>query len=154
MSKKHILYDNRTEEGKRDLYKKLKELPDGEYVIEVKKNKAIRSMTANAYYHVVLNIICTSTGQGTGDKNFDHDQLHEILKRKFNSDTFHLPKGGVEVVGKSTSEMDTTEFASYINRVKQWAKEEFGIIVPEREDLDYKKWMEIDNEYNKTYSGF
>jgi hypothetical protein len=151
---KYILYDNRTEEGKKALYKKLKDLPEGEYVIEVKQNRPNRSINANKYYHAVLNIICTETGQGTGDKNFDHEQLHEILKRKFNSETIIFPKGGTEIVGKSTSDLDSKEFTIYVNRVKQWAKDEFGIDIPEPEDVTYKRWMEFENNYNKTFSGF
>lgn len=151
---KHFLYDNRDEASKRKFYEKLKELLPAEYVVSIKQNRAVRSLSANKYYHAILNIICLSSGQGTGDMSFDHDQLHEILKKKFNGSLIHFPKGGTEVVGNSTADLDTKEFAAYINRVKLWAKDEFEIIIPDLKDMDYKKWMDIDNAYNKTYSGW
>lgn len=151
---KHFIYDNRQEESKREFYNKLKSLEQAEYVVVIKRNCAVRSLSANKYYHAILNIICIKSGQGTGDKIFDHDQLHELLKKKFNNEVIFFPKGGSELVGKSTSDLDTKEFAIYINRVKQWAIDEFDIVIPELKDLDYKGWMEIENEYDKTFSGF
>lgn len=151
---KLILYDNRSDEGKHKLWNSLKALPEGEYIVEIKKNRPVRSLNANKYYHAVLNIICTQSGQGTGDKKFDHDQLHEILKKKFNGEVINFPKGGSEIVGKSTSDLDTKEFAVYMNRVKNWAREEFDIIIPEHGDVDHIKWMEYENDYNRTFSGY
>jgi hypothetical protein len=147
MRQKYFLYDNRSEDSKRNLYNELKKLEEGEYVILVKKNRPVRSLSANKYYHAVLKIIGIETGH-------THDQLHEICKRKFNAEMIALPKGGTEVYGKSTSDMDTKEFAGYVNRVKQWAQDEFNIIIPELKDLDYRKWMEIENVYDENNSGF
>lgn len=132
----------------------LNELADGEYTVKVTKNKPIRSLQANGYYHVILNLIAIHTGQGTGDQNFDHEELHELFKKKFNGKLKQLPKGGAEVIGKTTKILDTKEFAIFVNRVKNYAREEWGIIIPEPQDLTAIREMEIQNQYTKTFSGW
>jgi len=149
-----FIYKAGDSESHRQLGDELRKLKEGEFVVSVKKNRPVRSLSANKYYHAILNIICIHSGQGTGDQNFDHDELHEILKKKFNSRIVRFSKGGSEIVGQSTSDLDTKEFASYVNQVKKWAKDEFGIGIPEPQDLDYHKWMAIENEYSRTFSGY
>lgn len=144
---KIILYTANDEASHKALGAELRKLPDGEYCIEVKKNRPIRSMKANKYYFAILKIIGTATGH-------THEELHEIMKLKFNSDLIHFPKSGSQIIGKTTSDLDTAEFAAYINRVKKFSIEEFGLIIPEPKDLDYARWMEIENSYNRTFSGF
>lgn len=144
---KILLYKAKDAESHKKLGKALQDLPDGEYVVEVKKNRNIRSMSANKYYHAILNIIGISTGH-------THAELHETLKLKFNCEVVFFPKGGSQTIGKSTNGLDTKEFAAYINRVKQWAIDEFGISIPEAKDVDYVKWMEYENTYNENTNGF
>lgn len=131
----------------KELGKYLQELQQGDYLIVIKKNRVIRSLSANKFYHAIVNLIATHTGH-------THQQIHEICKYKFNADIVHLPKGGVQVVGKTTSDMNTEEFAAYINRVKQWAIDEFDLILPEREDLGQKEFLDIENNYERVISGW
>jgi hypothetical protein len=141
------LLNTENEKSKRELYNVLKELKPGSYVYTIKKNRNIRSMSANKYYHAILNIIAISTGH-------THEELHEALKLKFNYEVIFFPKGGSQMIGKSTSNMDTKEFAGYINRVKQWALDEFDIRIPESNNIDEAKWMEFENLYNENFNGF
>lgn len=131
----------------KQLGKKLSELKPGDYVIEVKRNRPIRSLSHNKYYFAILKLIATETGN-------DVDRLHEIAKKKFNGEMVQLPKSGMEMVGKSTSDLDSKEFSTYINRVKQWAIDEFGVTVYDRENLTMEQLMDIDNRYEKVFSGF
>lgn len=134
----------------------IRSLPiDGkEYNITIKKNNPIRSLTANAYYHVILNLIAIHTGQGTGDQHFDHTELHEIFKKKFNGKMKIFPKGGSEVIGQSTKSLDSKQFAEFINKVKNFAREEWGTIIPEPQDVTVLREMEIQNNYERTFSGW
>lgn len=145
-------------ESHKELGKKLRDLPrtrktkDGfevpiHYRVEVYEKKAVRSLQANKYYHVILNIIAIDTGH-------THEQLHEICKKKFNGDIIHLPKGGMEMIGKTTTDLDTAEFTAYVNRVKQWAQDEFGIVIPEPNTLDERRIAEIQNTYDENNSGY
>lgn len=119
-----------------------------DFCVVVKQNRPVRSLSQNGFYHIVLTLICTEANQYT------HEQLHEICKRKFNYEMVQFPKSGYEVVGKSTANLDSLEFASYVNRVVQWAREEFNIVIPEREAIDYATQVEIGNQYDKSIQGF
>lgn len=142
-----FFYNSKDETSIRKLGKDLRDMPEANYRVEVYKKHAVRSLKANAYYHVILNIIGISTGH-------THEQLHEICKKKFNGDIIHLPKGGMEQVGKSTKNLDTAEFTGYVNRVKQWAQDEFGIIIPDAKQLDERRIAEIQNTYDENNSGY
>lgn len=118
-----------------------------DFCVVVKQNKPIRSLKANGYYHIILTIIGAETGH-------THEQLHDICKKKFNYEVINLPKSGSEIRGRSTKDLLTDEFAAYVNRVKQWAQDEFGIQIPERESIDYSTQVEIGNRYDKVHSGW
>lgn len=117
------------------------------HVIEIKENKPIRSLDANAYYWAILTIISISTGE------WDRDELHEVCKRKFNSITRRGPKQEFFIIGGSTKNMDTGQFSAYVNKVKAWAMNEWGILIPEAKDIDYKRWMEIKESYDSQFHG-
>lgn len=128
----------------KELGKYLRELkPGSNYIIEVKKNRAIRSLSQNKYYHAILNIIAIDTGH-------THEELHEAMKMKFNCSVIFFPKGGSQIISKTTSNLDSLEFTTYINQVKNWALNEFGIVIPEAKDIDYQRWLEIENTYEQN----
>jgi len=141
-----LLYTSGSLESHKNLGKKLSELKPGDYVLTIKKNRAVRSLSQNKYYHCILKIVGIETGH-------THDELHEALKLKFNASVIFFPKGGSQIVGKSTSDLDTKEFTSYINQVKNWAMHEFGIVIPELKDLDYMRWIAIENTYAENQQG-
>lgn len=125
---------------------KFRELENGNWVFEVKKNRPIRSLSQNRFYHVVLKIIGIETGH-------THEQLHELMKRMFNSDVIHLPKGGTQIVGKSTATLSDVEFLGYVNRVKDWALSEYSIIIPTREQMDTARELAINTAYSENQMG-
>lgn len=148
------------------LGRELEQLPKdkGDYIITVKRNRPIRSLSANRYYHAIINIIAIDTGH-------THEQLHDYCKQHFapmESIVFELKNmseqqiadlvarklNPPETVIRSTKDMNSTEFATYINKIKMWAAERLGILIPEAKDIDYKKWLEIETEYEKVTSGF
>lgn len=143
---RHFLYKAKDAESHKEMGRKLQELPEGQYVIQVKKNRAIRSLSYNKYYHFVVNVIATHTG-------LSHDELHEALKYKFNRTTIFFPDGSSEQIGKTTSDLDVAEMAGYVNRVKQFALDNLGIIIPDLKDVDYMKWMEAENNYENSNRG-
>lgn len=143
---KILLYEVGNNESHKEVGKTLRELKPGTYTVEIKKNRAIRSLSANKYYHLILNIIGIETGH-------THEELHEAMKLKFNSEVIFFPKGGSQMIGKSTSTLDTKEFAGYVSRVKRWALDEFNIIIPESRDVDQMRWMEIQNVYDENQQG-
>lgn len=152
-SARTFIYTAGDEKSHIDLGKKLREiLPEWknnekrDYVVVVKVNRPIRSIKQNAYYWVCLQIVAIETGH-------TKEQLHEICKKRFNSDMIPLPKSGNEIVPNTTSDLDELEFIAYTNRCKQFFTDEFGIVIPEREKMTEAQRIEIENTYFDNFIG-
>ena len=108
--------------------RKLFDLEDGSYAVEVKKSKK-RSNPQNAYYWSCIIPLVTD-----GLKNLGHtwseDDVHDVLKGLFLKRKKELPNGEiVETVG-STRKLTIEEFGEYIERIAQWSSEYLGCIIP------------------------
>lgn len=143
---KVLLYTAGDAASHKELGKQLQDLKPGTYVIEVKRNRPVRSLSANKYYHALLNIAAIETG-------ITHNDLHEAMKYKFNSKVVFFPSGGSQCIGNSTSDLNSAEFAGFVNRVKQYFTDEVGLIIPEQKDIDYKTWIEIQNTFDENFNG-
>lgn len=121
----------------------------GEFIISVKKNKPIRSLGSNNYFHMILSIYATYTGHYIDEikDEFKNDiGYYDIITDKLGKPFKRL---------KSTSKADTTEMASVINQFEQWGRDKFPeCIVPRKEDATYIQWLEVQNQYERTFSGF
>jgi hypothetical protein len=144
---KLYLYQAGDEKSHKLLGDQLRQLKEGEWIISVKRNRAIRSLSANRYLHFAIQIVAIHTGH-------THEEIYEITKLKFNSKLLNMPKSGQTLIGQSTKGMDTAEFSALTNRFCKWALDEFGIVIPQPGDLDLIKQMEIENQYEKMTSGF
>lgn len=144
---KILLYKAKDERSHMEVGKALRELPEAEYVISIKKKRQIRSLSQNRYYHFILNVISVHTGH-------THEELHEAMKLKFNGTMIHFPKGGSQMIGGSTANMETDQFSAYLNRVKLFALEEFGINLPEPGEVTNQHEMDAENNYEATQSGY
>jgi len=103
-----------------------------------------RTNQQNRYYHACfvrpLADALTRRGEPTA-----HAEAHELLKLRF------CPKRAVvdaygEILREetgSTAELDVREFSEYLERCRVWMFEEFGIIVPEANEVT-AEWREGD----------
>jgi len=144
---KQLLYSAGDEKSHKELGAYLRSLPKGDYAIAIKKNRAVRSLSQNRYLHLAINIVAIHTGH-------THDEIYEIAKLKFNSKIISLPKGGTQIVPESTSNLDSKEFSVFVNRFCQWALDEFGVAIPQPNEIDQVRQWEIDNNYEKVFSGY
>jgi len=105
------------------LDKMLANMPDGEYVFSIKEMKNDRSEKQNRYYWgVVIKILSENFG-------YLPLEIHEVLKSTL------LPKeldfGIMKVISsRSTTSLNTSEFEEYLEKVRVWANQEFGVIIP------------------------
>lgn len=146
--KKVGIYDNRTEQGKREFYKTLQDLKPDEYVYEIKKNRLIRSIRANKFYWAVIQLYAMATGH-------TRKEIDNMFRMDRHSEVITYPSGKTQTIPKDTHETDTKEFAIICNNLLQWGREEFPqVIVPRQEDLTYVQLMQIENDYEKEFSGW
>jgi len=59
--------------------------------------------------------------------------MHEELKLLHNPKPSKLNPG--KMIGGSTTKLDTQDFFEYIEKIKRWASIDYGIVLPEPEDL-------------------
>lgn len=84
-----------------------------------------RSLSQNKYYWgVLLTLLAEHTGHTTED-------LHLVMKDMFLPRKF-LKLGTKEVcLNKTTTDLTTTEFQTYLEQIRAWAVQELGLQVPD-----------------------
>lgn len=120
-----LIVDFSKGEDKQRFFRILKSLKETRYVIQLKQFRKNRSGNQNRYYWgVVLDILSKDTG-------FTKDEMHEVLKRKFNPVVKVLKATGESwVVAGSSAELDTADFETYLEQVRIFAITELDILIP------------------------
>lgn len=79
-----------------------------------------RSSNANRYYWELVSMVAEELHpQG---QTFSKDAWHEYFKQRYiGADEVKLPNGKVMTVSHSTADLDTDDFAKYLDKVSQWA---------------------------------
>lgn len=94
------------------------------------KEHEIRSNQQNKYYRgVILHLLSEHTG-------YTEEEIHEILKQKFLGCIVSFGRQTYNV-GKSTTELDTIEMTEYMDRIRMWSAAEFGLSIPEPQEVEY-----------------
>jgi hypothetical protein len=97
--------------------------------VRVERLKATRSQQANRYYWgVVVHYLSEHTGYGP-------DEMHDVLKALFIPKAMAILDGNGEVKGEvvlggSTRQLKTEEFMDYIERIRVWAMDHLGVVIP------------------------
>lgn len=94
-------------------------LPDGAYVLSVEDEKEYRSGQANRFHWgVVVKQLCDHLQGHTPE------EMHEILKYKFNRRTTHDPQTGEVIeVNMPTHTMTREEWNTFEDNCIRWAAE-------------------------------
>ena len=151
---KRILYDATDHEKRKASHlsvgKELQKLDEGfTYLLSIKRNRAIRSLSANNFFWMVINLYATATGHTKNEIDF-------MFRMARHWKEIAMPSSGEVIrVPKETHELDTKDFSAVINNLLQWGREEFpNVIVPRREDATYLDYMRIEDEYDEANAGF
>lgn len=113
------------ESDKRKLFSVLKSRKPKVYNIEIVEYRKNRSSNQNKYYFgVVIAELCNHTG-------YNSDEMHEILKKKFNPKDCVLKKTGeVITIGDSTADLNTLQFENYLEQIRIFALTELDVLIP------------------------
>jgi hypothetical protein len=113
-----ILKFNLTKINLENLIAKLRELDFSKiYKVQVTERKPIRNLSQNDKYWAILEGLSDHLG-------YTKDELHELLKYKYLKYAKEIA-GQPVVVVPSTSDLDTAQFAEYIENVLSFAQQ-FG----------------------------
>tara|TARA_R110000765_G_scaffold96266_1_gene181056 strand:- start:8482 stop:8955 length:474 start_codon:yes stop_codon:yes gene_type:complete len=100
----------------------------GEYTLYLMNKKKARTLSANRYYFgVVLKAIADEMGEK--NLNVTIDDLHEVLKGKFNNKVV-LIDGSPYEIGESTKKMNQDRFIEYTEEIREWALAELNCWIP------------------------
>lgn len=103
---------------------------NGPVEVTVRRKSNKRTLSQNQYYWaVVIRLIADETGHTS-------DEIHEMMKRMFLKDIITIKGEKYETV-KSSCGLDTLEFSKdYIDRIRRWAQETIGVIIPDPERVE------------------
>ena len=128
---------------------KLEKLIGDGKVFDLTEKKPVRTLRQNAYLHVCLGYFASQTGNTL-----------EYVKQKYfkilcNRDLFVREVddkylGRIKVL-RSSSELDTSELTTAIERFRNWSASEAGIYIPSPEETRLVQLMEIEIERNKYH---
>ncbi len=86
------------------------------------KRRIKRSSESNRRYWALLHAMAEKLRPA--DKTYSADTWHLWAKSKFlGSVDYVLPSGRIHTVANSTAELDTAEFAEYMDKLEAWANE-------------------------------
>ncbi len=112
-------------------------VPDGPVTVQIGPELVVRSLNQNAYmWGVVYHAISEHTG-------YEPEEVHDLMKQMFLPKAVCIADGnGVvvedRVIGGSTRHLSTGDMTEYIERVRRFAAETWGLVV---EDPD-PAWRE------------
>jgi len=145
---KLLTYTAGNPKSHKEIGQRLRELKPGEYIIQIKRNRPVRSLSQNKFYWALIQIVATDTAHTAKevDNMFKMDRFFE---------TIEYPGGRTKTIPKDFHNLDTVEFSVVVNNLQQWIRETFPeLIIPRKEDLTYAQWLQIQKQYADVNSGF
>ena len=106
------------------------------YTVEVLEKNPNRSISQNNLMWLWLTCIEHETGQ-------DRTEIHELFKRKWILPKV-IEKFGVKAEIYTTTDLDTSQFKQYLDKIQILASTELGIDLP---DPESKYWQEFYEYY-------
>jgi hypothetical protein len=101
-----------------------------------KRNRSLRQN--NSYWGIPVKILSEELG-------YSKEEIHAILTKKFLGfyKELKLPKkdGSIDVelvkIVPSTTKLSTKEFCEFYDKIQIWASQEFSIVIPDPESIDF-----------------
>lgn len=145
-----MIYDTSNELDKNRAIEKFKYLISKGKIIELKEKRKIRSLSQNRYLHLILSWYALEMGE-----TLEYTK-REVFKREVNPDIFiyeyvNRKTGEIREELRSTSLLNTKETTTVIDRFRNFASINFGIYLPEPQDLVSLREMERQIENQKQY---
>lgn len=132
---KQLLFISNVNDGslqmnvRKQIAEKLPYFNDKRVKITIEKLHGKRSNPQNNYLHLILTIFSNELIDLTGDKDLDLEKVKGMCKLKFLSkDIINQETGEIQgTYVRKTSELNKEEFGEFIEDVKRYAMDMFGI---------------------------
>lgn len=127
------------EDGRCDLsklFEHLNILADGFYRIEVRKIRKKRTLDQNAWLFGCIYPMLLKALNDEGWEFVTTQQVHEFFKSMLGKEKFiNKHTGEIVEIPQSTAEMNTVQFATYCEELRNYRREYLNIEIPEPNKL-------------------
>ncbi|MGL5262612.1 MAG: hypothetical protein ACRC9P_09535 [Bacteroides sp.] len=125
------------------------ELINQRAVVDLTKKNPNRSLSQNAYLHLILGFFAVEYGCSLDEVKLD------FFKRKCNKEIFErrvINKQGKEITTlRSSADLDTMEMTTAIERFRNWSVSVAGIYLPSPDEDQFLIHVSQEIERNKAY---
>ena len=105
------------------------------HIVEIKEYKSNRSKDQNALHWKRLDIIRLHVADSTG-QIYSAEDLHEFFKAKF-LPVHMVDVGGLtEIVGRTTTNLNTKEFAAFMDSIDRYCIDLLNLYLPTPEMME------------------
>lgn len=131
------LYGNIDEKGALSIHNRqrllewARQYPGKNIVIKFERKGSKRSNPQNAYYWGVVIREITIRLRDLGHQWLTDEDVHDMMKLKFNHEQIVSEEGEVLELPKSTTTLTKTQFAEYIDNIRMWASGFLSIDIPD-----------------------
>lgn len=117
------------------LDKELTELPKGKYRLVVERYRKKKSNPQLGYLYACIYPFVLKGLNDLGWEFTSLDQVDVECKKRFASqEILNRHTGEIMEIPALKRDMTTTEFATYVNAIRDWASEDLSIYIPEPEE--------------------
>ena len=105
---------------------------DGNYRIEITKIRRKRTLDQNGYLFGCIYKLMLKALNDYGWEFTTVHQVHEFFKQQYGKKTFvNKHTGEIIELPQSTAEMDTVTFATYCDELRDFARENLNVEIPD-----------------------
>ena len=144
-----MIYDCNNPLQVSQLNTRMQKLIKGKKVVEMTEKKPKRSLNQNSYLHLILGYFASQYGCELeyAKKNYFKILCNKEIFFKAIHDNF---LGDITVL-RSSSELDTAEMTTAIDRFRNWSSMEAGIYLPEANEQEQLIYAEQELQRNKEF---
>lgn len=115
-----------------NLYSFFRATPDGSYMLSITKQKRGRTLNQNEWLWSCVYPILLDGLLDAGWEFTSVEQVHEFFKRLMAQDrVVNYETGEIVEIPKSTATMDTQQFSTYIDKLREYAEEFLNVTIPD-----------------------
>lgn len=127
------------------LYGWLKQACDGFYWLEVKKKRKPRTNDQNGWLWGCIYPMLLEALLDAGWEFVSVEQVHEFFKARITSESVvNRHTGGIVEFPSSTATMNTVQFSTYCERLREYGREYLNVEIPDPD----KYWRSQSHEEN------
>ena len=124
----------------RMIYDAFRGLSDGTYSVSIKRIRKNRSNSQNGWlWGCIYPMLLDALIDVGWDEFTNLEQVHEFCKMKFTTETIvNKHTGEIVTIPHSTKAMNTTEFSSYTDKIREFASEYLNTEIPDPNSTNLK----------------